>query len=198
MREISEGGSTVHVKGWISYIWDATPAAATAATSVRIRSVDARRASAPEPLDIGLMYADMAVAGLRYGPFFRGLTQVHCRENLPLTGDSPPLAPPDSQGCGALGRISSPMERYGGSSLGSFLVHPASLDSAFQLGAAVKPGDSKIGPSTTTTYVPTAIALFCAARLAPSVLWLIYLRMLLALPLPGRTPLNAVLVLDLM
>jgi hypothetical protein len=47
------------------------------------RSVDAQRASAPVPRDTAQLYAQLADAGLQYGPAFRLLRNVH----VPIVGD---------------------------------------------------------------------------------------------------------------
>ena len=39
-------------------------------------SVDACRASTPEPMDVWQTYSDLAIAGLRYG--LPGIAQVQC------------------------------------------------------------------------------------------------------------------------
>lgn len=107
-------------------------------------SADACRARTPEPQGVAALYCDLAAAGLQYGPRFRGHRCVHRVSE----GSG-------AQGVGASSHISVP--EIGPSS--SFVVHPAALDCAFQLGAVVPDAAQEAG----VTYVPTSVALFYAA-----------------------------------
>ena len=159
---VNSAATTVHVDGSICCIPAAAalsqppssvdpgvqlsrPARCTAAVSA-----DACRARATEPLDASRLYADLAEAGLQYGPAFRCLDNVHTSAQSPRGG-----APDPDTSCWA--RI-SPQAASGPA--GSFLVHPASLDCAFQLGAAVGGGDPGGKPSGSVTFVPAALSLF--------------------------------------
>jgi acyl transferase domain-containing protein len=103
---------------------------------------DREAAAGLEPLGTRQLYADLAAAGLRYGPAFRRLRGVRAGRRAAVAA----------------------LEPLGGP--GAYLAHPAALDSAFQLGAAVRDG-AAAGPGH--TFVPAAVALYApGAGAAPA------------------------------
>ena len=113
----------------------AAAADAGAAAAPRVDTAfDRVAARGLEPLDTARVYADLAAAGLGYGPAFRRLRGAK------------------AGGGAAAGALA----RAGG--LGAWRAHPAVLDGAFQLGAAVRGGGAAAAPGT--TYVPASVALF--------------------------------------
>ena len=125
--------------------------------------IDAVRAHNTQPRASARLYADLAAAGLQYGPAFRGLRCINS-SFVPYQSAEAATAPTEE----ASARVITPPA---GGPRCSFLVHPASLDSAFQLGAVVggaATSSSSKGTTTTsgsgTTYVPAHVSLFYAAR----------------------------------
>jgi acyl transferase domain-containing protein len=131
----SGAGGADHLRG--SLVCLAAPASSAAGGAAAPQAVDAsfdrECAAGLEPLDMRRLYADLAAAGLRYGPAFRRLRGARAGRGA-ATAALEPLPGP-----------------------GAYLAHPAALDSAFQLGAAVRDG-AAAGPGN--TFVPVAVALF--------------------------------------
>ena len=124
---------------------------------VRTVSLDACRARATEPLDASRLYADLAEAGLQYGPAFRLLRGTQrCPALGPSLLDKTALSLSDASSCITLpgGADSDDEPSY-------FVGHPAALDSMLQLGATVpEPGNG--GQSKGPPRVPASIRLFVA------------------------------------
>jgi phthiocerol/phenolphthiocerol synthesis type-I polyketide synthase C len=95
------------------------------------------RARCPQPADRAALYAGLSGSGLQYGPAFQGIESAWC-------GDREAVA-----------RLRSPAEL--GADAGSYLIHPALLDSCLQvLAAALKPA----GPASSATYLPVSVGRF--------------------------------------
>ena len=140
------GSSVTHVRGSLCRLRSQGQAAPVPGqgSGRGALSADACRARTPEPQGVAALYCDLAAAGLQYGPRFRGHRCVHRVSE----GSG-------AQGVGASSHISVP--EIGPSS--GFVVHPAALDCAFQLGAVVPDAAQEAG----VTYVPTSVALFYAS-----------------------------------
>ena len=124
---------------------------------VRTVSADACRARATEPLDASRLYADLAEAGLQYGPAFQLLRGTQrCPPPGPPLPAKTALSLSDASSCIALpGGADSDDEP-------SYLVgHPAALDCMLQLGATVpEPGSDNT--SKGPPRVPASVRLFVA------------------------------------
>mgnify|MGYP001806729484 CR=1 FL=1 len=142
----------------------------------QLLSADALRAAAPEPLPAAAMYGSLAAAGLQYGPAFRRLRNLHQQGSSGggAGGLATACLAPVSVTAGAVSEASDAGAVVGprdgaaaAAAAGGYLVHPALLDSAFQLGGAVQDGggdgDSSSGRHSGATYVPVAAQLVCVA-----------------------------------
>lgn len=120
------------------------PSDSQAGRTVQAGSLDRAHAAASVPVSTCDLYRDLAAAALQYGPGFRNLRGVkHASGN----------------GGSATGAVQLPISQLPG----SFLVGPAVLDNALQLGAAIRPADSN-GRGSSATYVPASVGLFYVAR----------------------------------
>jgi NADPH:quinone reductase-like Zn-dependent oxidoreductase/acyl carrier protein len=128
--------ATVHVTATLLQLSSSSSSALPVAAADS--SFDRLAAAGLLPLDSAVVYADLAKAGLTYGPAFRLLSSVK-------SGSSKATA--------QLRDMADP---------GSYLVHPAALDNSFQLGAAVK-GSSAVQQQQQRqqqTFVPASLELF--------------------------------------
>jgi phthiocerol/phenolphthiocerol synthesis type-I polyketide synthase C len=97
----------------------------------------------PQPADHEALYARLAQSGLQYGPAFQGIESVWCGEHE------------------AVARLRRPAELTADN--GSYLIHPALLDSCLQvLAAALQP----VGPTPAAMYLPVSVGRFTLS--APS------------------------------
>lgn len=106
-------------------------------------TLEAMRAANPAPLPHAALYKDLASAGLQYGPAFRLVRNVHCGR------------------AAALSALQAPAGDCSG-----FILHPATLDCALQLGAAVGAGSSSESSSSRQTYVPVRLEMLCVGLAA--------------------------------
>jgi acyl transferase domain-containing protein/NADPH:quinone reductase-like Zn-dependent oxidoreductase/acyl carrier protein len=126
---------TLHITGQLAAVAlseDSGHSSSNAATFDRVC------AAGLQPLPTSQVYGDLAAAGLQYGPAFRLLRNIKASQGTAAAQVQPGMALCQT---------------------GGHLVHPAVLDNAFQLGAAVQ--DSQANRST--TYLPVSVQLYTAA-----------------------------------
>lgn len=118
---------TKHTEAYVSAVVE-NRAAAAPDTGIAA-STDSIRARNNAPLATVKLYSDLSKAGLQYGPAFRLLRDIHT---------SAGAASARVQDCSDHGR---------------YMLHPAALDNAFQLGAAVSDSSAAAGQ----TYIPATV-----------------------------------------
>lgn len=161
----AKAAAVQHVQGEVARVQGTAAAALMGAEQLRasvsakegvarpraVSAVDAARAQCVDPRDAAHLYSALRGVGLDYGPAFRLLDSIHSS------------APDQTAGTGASSATASITHKHTGKwGSSNFVCHPAALDCAFQLGAAVpsKSGGSQQAPDRSQVYVPASVELF--------------------------------------